>query len=244
MNCMKQRSSACLPFGDYLLIAGLSILTLLLSWLVMSSPQFMLFGQIVTRVDTNQKVVALTLDDGPLPVHTDETLKLLAKNDVKATFFVIGKDAKKHSNELRSIVHAGHAVGNHGYTHTAMVFMSPGQVETEIEATDAVIRAAGYTGPIPFRAPYNYKFVQLPLYLALHNRPDISRDVIVEEGSDRGAEDIASEIVERVRPGSIILMHPMYDHTGSSRAAIPLLVSELKSRGYRFVTVPELLEYR
>lgn len=239
-----KRAVPRLPRLDYVLIVVGSAVVLLLSWLLMSSPRFMLFGQIVPRVETYQPVVALTFDDGPLPVHTDETLKLLAENDVKATFFVIGKDAKRHSNELQSIVYAGHAVGNHSYTHNAMVFMSPGQVETEIETTDAVIRAAGYTGPIPFRAPYNYKFVQLPLYLASHNRPDISRDVIVEEGGDRGAEDIASEIVERVRPGSIILMHPMYDHTGSSRAAIPLLVSELKSRGYRFVTVPELLEYR
>ena len=202
----------------------------------------MFMGTILTRIETDEKIVALTFDDGPLPVHTDEVLRLLAENDIRATFFVIGKDAERHTNELQSIVDAGHAVGNHSYTHSAMVFMPPNQVANEIEATDAVIRAAGYLGVIPFRAPYNLKFVALPFYLARHNRPDISRDVLVQEGTERTANAIAAEVVEKEQPGSIVLLHPMYDHTASSRAAIPLIVQELKNQGYQFVKIPELLE--
>lgn len=202
----------------------------------------MFLGTIVPRVETTERVVALTLDDGPLQVHTDETLRILAEHDIQATFFVIGKDAKRNMAELRAIVAAGHVVGNHGYTHTMMAFMSPRQIAWELESTDAIVRSAGYAGTIPFRAPYNLKFIALPAQLAHQKRPDVSRDILVSEGSGRTAEQIANDVVKAVKPGSIILLHPMYDHTASSRAAIPLIAEQLRAEGYRFVTVPELLQ--
>ena len=232
----------CLPLVDYIAAGILLLVTLLLTWLVISSPQFMLTGTIVTSVQTNEKVVALTFDDGPLPVHAGETLEVLKKSNVTATFFVIGREASAHESELRAIVAAGHAVGNHGYSHTMMAFLPPSQIAREIEATDAVIRAAGYTGDISFRAPYNIKFWFLPRYLATNSRPDISRDVLVAEGTSRTTEAIVADVVSRVQPGSIILLHPMYDHTASTREAIPRIVEALTQKSYRFVTIDELLE--
>ena len=230
-----------LPKNDWVLIGLLSVFVVVLAWALAVSPKVMLFGTIIDRVETERKVVALTFDDGPLPVHTDETLRLLAQNNVRATFFVIGKDAETYKDELSAVVRAGHALGNHGYSHRALMFASPARIASEIEMTDQAIRAAGYEDAIPFRAPYGYKFVALPLYLARHDRPDISRDVLVDEGSERSAEAIATDVVAKVKPGSIILLHPHYDHTASTRAAIPLIVNELRTSGYTFVTVPELL---
>lgn len=225
-----------------MLVTGFVAVLILLTWAVMSSPRFVLFGQIITRFDTERKVVALTFDDGPLGPNTTETLRLLDDVQAKATFFVVGKEAQIHTDNMEAIVAAGHAVGNHGYSHNALVFMAPSQLAREIELTDEVIKTAGYDGVIPFRPPYNYKLALLPLYLARHNRPDISRDVLVPEGSERTAEQIAADVVARVRPGSIILLHPHYDHTASTRAAIPLIVSQLRVKGYSFMTVPEMLE--
>jgi peptidoglycan/xylan/chitin deacetylase (PgdA/CDA1 family) len=226
-------------FG-FVIVATLTVM----AWRLVSAPHFMLFGTLISRVATEEKVVALTFDDGPLPGTTEETLRLLKQVDVHATFFVIGKEAGLHSKQLRAIVHDGHAVGNHSFTHQALIFSPLREIDTELTKTDKVIRAAGYTGEIAFRAPYNVKFLTLPLYLATHERIDVSRDVLPLEGSKRTAQQIANEVVQKTRSGSIILLHPMYKHTRSSRQAIPLIVKELRSRGYKFVTVPELLTYR
>lgn len=213
-------------------------------WFMVSSPSFMLFGNIVTHIDTDQKVVALTLDDGPLPGATEETLDILKKLDVKATFFTIGVESKRHPNQLKKIIEAGQEVGNHSYSHKLMMFMTYGSVAQEIEDNDTLIRAAGYTGPIPFRVPYNYKFVTLPYYLMQHQRDDISHNVSTSEGWNDSPQAITADIVQQVTPGSIILLHPMYKHTVSSRKAISLIVNDLRAKGYTFVTVSQLLTYK
>lgn len=212
-------------------------------WFMVSSSSFMTFGTIITHVETTQKVVALTLDDGPLPGTTEETLDTLKSLGIKATFFTIGVESTRHPNQLKEIIAAGQEVGNHSYSHKLMMFMSYGDVAKEIERNDALIRSAGYTGPIPFRVPYNYKFVTLPYYLMQHGRPDISHNVSTNEGRKYSPQVIAADVVKKVSPGSIILLHPMYAHTVSSRQAIPLIVKKLQAEGYRFVTVSQLLTY-
>lgn len=223
-----------------MLVAALSAMI----WFMVNSTSFMLFGTIVTHVDTDEKVIALTLDDGPLPGTTEETLEVLKALNVKATFFVIGVEAKRHPEQLKKIVSAGHEVGNHSYSHKAMTLMSYDDVAKEVEDNDKLIRAAGYTGPIPFRVPYNIKFVTLPYYLMKHQRLDISRDVITNEGWKYTAQQIAANIEQQIRPGSILLLHPMYKHTASSRKAISLIVKDLRAQGYRFVTISQLLSYK
>lgn len=212
-----------------------------LLWVYVISPRTMLIGRIIPRVETSQKVVALTLDDGPLPGATEETLAQLQKSGVKATFFVIGVEAKRHPEQLKKIVEAGHQVGNHSYSHAVMISMSQQKIAKEIESTDTLIRQAGYKQTIFFRAPYNYKFIGLPWYLYSHNRVDISRDVIPAEGYNDSPAMIADQVVSKVQPGSIILMHPMYKRTKTSREALPLIVKALEREGYRFVTISELL---
>lgn len=227
-----------------LYIALLSVAFFTMLWFMVSSPSFMLFGTIVTRVEINEKVVALTLDDGPLPGATEETLGILKALDVKATFFTIGVESKRHPEQLKKIIVAGQEVGNHSYSHSLMLFTSYNGVAKEIEDNDALIRAAGYSGSIPFRVPYNYKFIALPYYLMRHDRPDISHSAQTNEGWKYSPRAIADAIVGQVKPGAIILLHPMYKHTASSRRAISLIVNDLRAKGYRFVTVSELLAYK
>lgn len=204
----------------------------------------MLLGNIVTHVDTKEKVVALTFDDGPLPGATEDVLATLKRLDVKATFFVIGVEAARHPDQLKKIIVAGEEVGNHSYSHKVMAFMTYGDVAKEIESNDKLIRAAGYSGPIQFRVPYNIKFITLPYYLMQHKRLDISRDAITSEGWSDSPKQIANDILSQVKPGSIILLHPMYKHTVSSRQAIAQIVGDLRAKGYKFVTVSQLLSYK
>lgn len=200
-----------------------------------------LFGVIVPRVETNEKLVALTFDDGPTPYAVDEILRDLG--DAKATFFLIGADMKENPAIAPRLVAAGHEIANHTFHHHRMLLKSPRFVANDIESTDALIRAAGWRGPILFRAPYGKKLVTLPWYLWRHGRIHVTWDVEPDSSAriDRHTEAIVADVMKRVRPGSIVLLHPWYHGRETTRAAIAPLVAGLRARGYRFVTVSELL---
>ncbi len=112
-------------------------------WQVSKSRTFQFFGLIVPRVNTSEKVVALTFDDGPTPSATSEILKVLDEKRVKATFLVTGVELERNMSEARKIVAAGHELGNHSYSHSRMILVSPDLVQQEVEKTDRLIREAG-----------------------------------------------------------------------------------------------------
>ncbi len=207
---------------------------------LVNSRSFQLAGRLVERTDTSDKVVALTLDDGPTAVAPD-VLRILADADVPATFYLNGRDLAAHPDLGRAIAAAGHEIGNHTYSHRRMVFVSPGTVAAEVERTDEEIRRTGYRGPITFRPPYGKKLWTLPHYLSDHDRTTVTWDVEPDSAQDANADQIVAETVDAVRPGSIILLHVMYEGRAASRAAIPRIVDELRADGYRFVTVSDLI---
>jgi chitin deacetylase len=216
------------------------------TWHLARSRTHQLFGEIVPRVETGRRVVALTFDDGPLDANVDEILASLAKYDVKATFFVCGADVQKHPRAAAKLVAAGHELGNHTYSHKRMVFKSAAFIRSEFERTDALIRAAGYRGPIYVRAPYCKKLIALPRYFASTNRVHVTFDVEPEsvQAPFDDKDNMASMVMEHVQPGSIILLHPWYRSGAESRAVVPLIIELLEDEGYQFVTVNELLQLR
>lgn len=213
---------------------------------VSSSRTFQFFGGLTGRVDTSSKLVALTFDDGPDPSGARPTLDALASRGVTATFYLVGQELERHPELGREIAAAGHEIGNHTYSHRRMVLVSPGQVASEIERTDALIRRTGYTGEITFRPPNGRKLLALPYYLREHQRKTVMWDV--EPNSfpevDRSVSATVRHTVERVRPGSIILLHPMYAGRKQTRDAIGPIIDQLRQRGYEFVTVSRLLDRR
>ncbi len=221
------------------LLGGLGLALLQL----MNSRTFQLGGDLVARASTQQRVVALTFDDGPSDGRAEEILALLRQADVRATFFVIGDQLLANRTGGERLVAAGHELGNHSYSHQRMIFKSPEFIRTEIEETDRLIRDAGYRGPIAFRPPNGKKLLFLPIYLAQTGRTTVTWDI--EPNSypavDRDAGLIVAHVLERVQPGSIILLHPWPESATATRQAIPLIAAELKERGYRFATVSELL---
>jgi peptidoglycan-N-acetylglucosamine deacetylase len=227
-----------------LVFIGLAILLVFLllfgTYKLMKSRTFQLFGGLTEHVETNQKVVALTFDDGPTK-NVDQILPLLDKYHVKATFFLIGNDIEQHPKEAKKLVEAGHQIGNHTYSHDRMVFKTPSYIKAEIEKTDQLIRKAGYQGQIDFRPPFGKKLVGLPYYLNKHHRDtitwNIEPDTFVTTASDK-----INYVKDHIKPGSIILMHPMYDETGNELQAIEGVLRALSKQGYKFVTVNELQE--
>ncbi|GAA1683659.1 polysaccharide deacetylase family protein [Fodinicola feengrottensis] len=211
---------------------------------LMDSRTFQLFGGLTARVETTQKVVALTFDDGPDPAGTDALLATLAREQVHGTFFLIGSALQRYPELGKKIAAAGQQIGNHTYSHERMVFRTPGYVADKITRTDALIRQTGYRGEIDFRPPNGKKLVVLPWYLAQHNRRTIMWDV--EPNSypeiDRSAAATTAYTVSHVRPGSIVILHGMYASRQPTRDALGPIIDQLRGRGYRFVTVTELLQ--
>lgn len=210
---------------------------------VSRSRTFQFFGRIVPRVRTSQKVVALTFDDGPTPEATAQLLAVLDREQVRATFFVMGAELEQNMAVGKRIVAAGHELGNHTYSHERMVFVTPSFVRQEVERTDGLIREAGYQGEILFRPPYCKKLFALPYYLSKTNRPTVTWDVEPDSYPDIAADSdkITEHVLARAQPGSIIILHVMYSSRRESLLAVDKIIEGLKARGYSFRTVGELL---
>jgi chitin deacetylase len=180
-------------------------------WQVSKSRTFQFFGVIVPRINTSEKVVALTFDDGPTSSGTNEILRVLDEMEVKATFFVIGADLEQNMAAGRKIVAAGHEFGNHSYSHVRMILVTPSFVQQEIEKTDRLIREAGYSREINFRPPYGKRLLALSYYLSKTGRKTIMWDVEPDSNPEIAGDSrrIIEETRSRVRPGSIILLHAL-----------------------------------
>jgi peptidoglycan/xylan/chitin deacetylase (PgdA/CDA1 family) len=222
------------------------IVTGVITYSLTRSRTFQLAGELVSRVETTDKVVALTLDDGPTREHTQDVLDILKAKGVRATFYLSGRECEQDPAMLKAIIAAGHELGNHSYSGRRMVFLSGAAVAGEVERTDAVFRAAGYAATTTFRPPGCKKLLTAPLYLAGNDRTTVTWDLEPDslEGIAGDADAMTSYVADGVRPGSIVLMHVMYDSRESSRVALPRIIEQLSDAGYRFVTVSELLALR
>jgi peptidoglycan/xylan/chitin deacetylase (PgdA/CDA1 family) len=178
-----------------------------------------------------------------VPVFTDSVLDLLRREEVRATFFVVGNAVAQHPQLAARVALEGHELGNHSYSHKRMILTSPGTVRREVEATDSLIRSAGSTGRIHFRPPYGKRLVTLPWYLARTGRTTVLASVEPDSRFTQ-RDGMVRHALENARPGSIILLHVEIPSRVEGRAALPLIISGLKQRGYRFVTVSELLALR
>lgn len=231
----------------YLIRGAFAVLVLLLltviAWRTQRSRTFQLMGTFVPRVETADSVVALTFDDGPTPGYAETIVAMLAAKRVRATFFVVGSEVERFPDQARRLVEAGHELGNHSYTHRRLVLKRLSTIRDEVERTDRLIREAGHEGPIHFRAPYGKRLLVLPYYLSKTERTHVMWDVEPESYGEVAGDlaRIVEHVVERVRPGSIVLLHTFYPDREASRRAVPGIIDALKARGYRFVTVSELL---
>ncbi len=236
---MKKRMIAIAIVAVALLLTGA------LLFKIMNLRSFQFFGGLVSQVDTGEKVVALTFDDGPTD-KTDEILRVLKESDIKATFFLNGGSIAENPDNARKIAEAGHEIGNHTYSHRRMVFKGYSYIKKELEDTDKLIREAGYSGDIHFRPPNGKKLLLLPYYLSRNDRKTIMWSMEPDSYPELASspEKITEYVADNIKPGSIVLLHVMYDNEKrGSLEAIKIIASALKEKGYRLVTVSELLEY-
>ncbi|WP_239616159.1 polysaccharide deacetylase family protein [Cohnella mopanensis] len=202
-------------------------------------------GEMIWEVQTDQKMIALTFDDGPDKVQTNQILDLLDKYEAKATFFVIGNRVMKYPEIAKRIVQEGHEVANHTYNH--VYFKRPssaGLVQQEIERTERVIFQATGKKSSLFRPPgglYDDTIVQVsnrmglvPVMWSWHQD--------TRDWSKPGARKIGDKVIRNARNGDIVLFHDHVQGKTQTIEAIGIILPELRARGYRFVTVSELIK--
>lgn len=227
-----------------LLITSISVIFVLAiaTYKLMVSTNYQIAGQIISHIDTSEKIVALTFDDGP-SIYTDDIINVLKTKDIPATFFLIGKEMEQYPEETKKLIVAGFEIGNHSYSHTRMIFKSPRYITDEIEKTNTLIKKSTTQDEILFRPPYGKKLIFLPLYLKSQNIKTITWDIdpLTALGSNATDQEIATYVITHTKPGSIILLHPWYGKQNNPRESISIIVDSLKASGYRFVTVSQLL---
>jgi len=203
------------------------------------SSTFQLFGHYIARVETEDRAVALSFDDGPHPRFTPMVLDVLDRYDAKATFFLMGRNLERHPAAARDLIRRGHEIGNHSYSHPKLVFMTPSRVRREIQRTDALIRQLGVTAPIHFRPPHAAKLFVLPYVLTTMDKLSVLGDVDPEEWKGYAASALTASILRQVRRGSIIGLH---DTNGiETIRALEQVLDVLTSQGYRVETVSQLM---
>jgi peptidoglycan/xylan/chitin deacetylase (PgdA/CDA1 family) len=185
--------------------------------------------------------VALTFDDGPYPI-TPGFVRMLHANGAVATFFMIGEQlTSRYRSTLHEELREGDALGDHTYTHPDLV--TSGNVHGQLQSTLQRIRGlSGYT-PCVFRPPYGYYDSSVVRTAASLGMATIAWEVDPSDYALPGSAAIRARVLAQVRPGSIVISHDGGGPRGQTLAAYPGIIRSLRSRGYRFVTVPELLGF-
>jgi len=184
-----------------------------------------------------RRVIALTFDDGPDPARTPALLDALAELGVPATFFVLGSQADAHPELCARIAREGHELGNHTYTHPYLPLHRSARVADELARTDAAIARATGIVPTIARPPYGGRSPRNVRAFQRAGKRVVLWDVNSYDWKGAPGVEIAQRIVERTRPGSIILMHDGgRDHRGTLDA-VRLAVPALRERGFELATV-------
>jgi peptidoglycan/xylan/chitin deacetylase (PgdA/CDA1 family) len=188
-----------------------------------------------------ERLVALTVDDGPSPVYTPQVLAMLDEYGAHATFFVIGKYAVRYPDLVRREVAQGSEVGTHTWSHPKMRQLGAERTREEVfRGADTVAAITGEAPPF-FRPPYGAVTPQVVQAAAERKIPIVLWDVAVDRPLHATPEVKARWVLDHVRPGSIILMHDADGDRSGSVAAMEIVLRELEAQGYRVVTVSELL---
>lgn len=216
------------------------VIRYLLNWLA-TSYKFQLFGKMITCVDTDEKALALTYDDGPHPPYTDNLLDVFRELNAKATFFAIGKNVENNMDTARRMISEGHELGNHSYSHKKMVGTQLATIRTEIQKTDDIFFNLGIQSDIHFRAPFGLKRIRLPWELARRRKTNVLWNVDPKDYQSLSSEEIASFVIRNVKPGSIVLFHDGGGDRSKTVAATRMVVEQLQHEGYQFKTITELM---
>ncbi|MEH1796432.1 MAG: polysaccharide deacetylase family protein [Nostoc sp.] len=193
------------------------------------------------KLSPPQKIIALTFDDGPWPESTAEVLDILKKNQIKGTFFVVGQNVKNYPNLLKQEIAEGHVIGNHTWHHWYQ-FLNPQAAAYEIDHTsDLIFQTTGlktnlfrppggvmHNGVVDYARNSKYAIILWSSDSVDYSRPPVPK--------------LIGNVFREAKPGGIVLMHDGGGNRSKTVEALPEIIANFRNQGYRFVTIPELLQ--
>jgi peptidoglycan-N-acetylglucosamine deacetylase len=205
------------------------------------------YGSTFTGLPRGTKQLALTYDDGPNDPHTLRLLEVLAKYNMQATFFLIGRYVQQRPEIAREIVKAGHIVGNHTYTHPLLIWKSITEIRKELSDCSAALTDAIGERPNLFRPPFGGRrpaVLRIARELGLN---PVMWNVTGYDWNTPSAAVIESKVAGQIRGGDIILLHDGgHRQMGADRSqsvlATDALIAHYKSEGYEFSTIPAMMK--
>ncbi len=205
---------------------------------------------LLNSVPTNKKIVFLTFDDGPLPEVTNQLLDILASENVKATFFLIGNNIIKYPDLVEKIYLAGHEIGNHSYNHIRLDNLFGDNLRFEIEETNNLIKdilgfkprffrpPGGRFNNIVYEAVRNNNLISLGWVINASDYLDDNRRVMSEIEIDSKLRQIMSNLHGNLKPGAVILMH---NGNKLSVRAVQRVIKYVHDSGYQFKKLSDYL---
>jgi peptidoglycan-N-acetylglucosamine deacetylase len=192
------------------------------------------------KLDSQHKAIALTFDDGPWPTTTTQILDILKKNNIKATFFWVGRYLQTYPELGKQVASAGHAIGNHTWNHQYIKYNEDGAAR-EIDRTSALIEELTGVKTSMFRPPGGILNNGLAAYAQKKNYAVImwSADSLDWRTATQSLMD---NVMRQANSGGIVLMHDGGGNRSRTVQALPDIIAKLRKEGYKFVTVPELLQ--
>jgi len=223
---------------------GLLLSVLTLFWVGSTSPSVEWFGQLTFHGPRSGNEVAITFDDGPNGETTLAIARILEDHGARGTFFEVGKAVVKQPEVSRTLLAAGHVVGNHSYYHDAWRYLDPRY--PELDRTQTAIASNAGVCPALFRPPHGTHTPLMSAVVEDHGMRLITWDVSARDWVEDDAARLARNVLEKVRPGSIILLHDGIDGIpGADRSvvvdALPLILDGLVAKGLKPVTLDQLL---
>lgn len=203
-------------------------------------------NRVVWSVDTDEKVIAITFDDGPNEIYTPQLLDILGRKEVRATFFLLGKHVEKYPDIVERIHSEGHEIGNHSFNHSLLPLYTKSYVKRQIESTSASIKKTVGLTPSFFRPPMGLVTPSMLDAISESGMTAVVGEVYPRDPYKPGTDKIVERVLSRIEPGSIIILHDSGTFGKIDRsqtiAAVPIIIDRLRDRGYRFLTIGELIK--
>lgn len=202
---------------------------------------------IIKKGNENEKVIALTFDDGPDEVFTPQVLDILKKYNVKATFFLIGEKVPYNKKIVKREKEEGHEIGNHTFTHINASKKTYEEIEEEITKTQEAIKDVTGEYPTLFRPPYRALSRDLCKIVKEKNMNIVLwSNIDVRDWSNPGVNNMVNTIESKVENGNIIILHDyntVRNNKSQTIQTLEIVIPKLKEQGYKFVTISELMEH-